>query len=70
VSGATAPSACSVANAAPNLGMALCDICLEGTYQDEQGGSACKTCPSGFFCPYGSAAPIPASCVRTTGSNS
>ena len=61
-SGSTTPTNCSVANSAPNEGMAFCDLCLEGTFQDEEGTSACKACPFGYFCPDGSAAPIPASC--------
>ena len=37
-------------------------MCIEGKYQDEEGQEVCKLCPSGYYCPDGSAAPIPASC--------
>ena len=43
VSGATASNKCSVANYAGQMGKSLCDGCLEGSYQDDEGSSACKT---------------------------
>ena len=36
--------------------MALCDICLEGTYQAGSGETACVSCPKGSFCAEGSSA--------------
>ena len=42
--------------------MGLCETCVKGTYEDSLGSIACKACPSGYYCPAGSAAPIPATC--------
>ena len=41
-------------------------MCVAGYYRDEEGQSACKPAPGGFFCPDASAFPIPASCRAGT----
>lgn len=35
------------------LGASSCTACAEGFYADQEGSSACKSCPAGYSCPVG-----------------
>ena len=39
-------------------GSATQQLCEGGTYQDETGSSACKTCPARFYCPFNFTEPL------------
>ena len=42
--------------------MGTCAKCAAGTFQDEEGQTACKVCEPGSYCPAGAATPLP--CIK------
>ena len=55
--GSAAPEPCSPGSVAPDVSMATCNACEAGSYQDEEGASACKECPEASFCIEGAFTP-------------
>ena len=52
--GSSVASACSAGTFNSAQQQATCPLCLDGSYQDQQGATACKDCPPGGYCPAGS----------------
>ena len=52
--GSTSPTPCGKGTATADPTKQQCDMCVEGTYQGEEGETACIACGDGFMCPSGS----------------
>ena len=61
------PIPCAAGHVAPHNDTPTCDKCQGGTYQGQEGGTACTACEVGHYCPVGAVAPD--SCPGGTFSN-
>ena len=50
---------CAPGTVNPLVKQERCMRCEAGKYQDLEGNVTCKSCPGGYYCAEGSAAPLP-----------